>query len=212
MFKKNDGDKLAALESELAGKREAHELAVSNFATTRDKADALADRVARAALTGDLDLQNLEAELEAAERRARAFASARNQVGIEIRELEQRLDLEKTRGQRDASAQFLEGVADQIIAVVTELRPGKAKLQAAMESSRFLTCWHSLSQTWREFSRIIFFLAPAQSRAVTRKRGWPQSGPSRRKSATESGPSSLVRLRPKSRMAGPPAIPACGPQ
>jgi hypothetical protein len=138
MFKlKNDGDKLAALETELTTKRTAHATAVANFATTRDKADRLADLVAHAALTGDFDLQNLEAELEAAERRARAFASARNQVGGEIRELEARLAMEKTRGDREASARYLEGVADQIVSLVADLRPGMARLQAAMESSGF---------------------------------------------------------------------------
>ena len=138
MFKtKTDGDKLAALESELATKRKAHDLAVSNFTETRTKADKLADLVAHAALSGDFDLQNLESELDAAERRARAFASARNQVGAEIRELEARLDLERTRGNRDATASHLESIADQIAAVVAELRPGMAKLQAAMESAAF---------------------------------------------------------------------------
>ena len=138
MFKtKIDGQHLAELESELAGKRKAHALAVSNFAETRDRADALADKVARAALTGDLDLQNLEAELDAAERRARAFASARNQVGAEIRELAARLDHEKTRGQRETTARYLEAIADQIVRLVAELRPGMARLQAAMEASGF---------------------------------------------------------------------------
>ena len=137
MFKiKHDG-RLAELENELAAKRDAHSKALANFTETRDKADTLADKVARAALTGDFDLQNFEAELDAAERRARAFASARNQVGGEIRELEARLAMEKTRGDREASAKYLDNIADQIAAVVAELRPGMARLQAAMESSGF---------------------------------------------------------------------------
>ena len=138
MFKstKNDG-RLAELESDLATKRQAHALAVSNFTATRDKADTLADRVARAALTGDLDLQNLETELKSVERRCRAFASARNAVGGEIREIEALIVLEKTRGQREAAAQYLESVADQIDAVVAELRPGMAKLQSSMEAVGF---------------------------------------------------------------------------
>ena len=139
MFKtaKNDGDKLAALESELNAKRAAHETAVANFTETRDKADVLADRVARAALTGDLDLQNLEAELDAAERRARAFASARNAVGGEIRELESRINLEKTRDKSESAAKYLESIADEIVTLVADLRPGVAKLQALMEAAAF---------------------------------------------------------------------------
>ena len=123
--------------SDLATKRQAHALAVSNFTATRDKADTLADRVARAALTGDLDLQNFETEVESVERRCRAFASARNAVGGEIREIEALIDLEKTRGQREAAAKYLESIADQIDAVVTELRPGMAKLQSSMEAVGF---------------------------------------------------------------------------
>ena len=137
MFTSKSKTAIDQLETELSAKRTAHDLAVANFAETRDKADTLADRVARAALTGDLDLQNLEAELEAAERRARAFASARNQVGIEICELEGQLEVEKTRDKREAAAKYLENVADQIAAVVAELRPGMAKLQSSMEAVGF---------------------------------------------------------------------------
>ena len=137
MFTSKSKTAIDQLETELTAKRDAHEKAVSNFAETRDKADRLADLVAHAALSGDFDLQNLESELDAAERRARAFASARNQVGAEIRELEQRLDHEKNRGQRETAARHLEGIADQIDAVVTELRPGMAKLQSSMEAVGF---------------------------------------------------------------------------
>ena len=134
MFASKSKTAIDQLETELSAKRQSHDTAVANFTETRDKADVLADKVARAALTGDFDLQNLEAELDAAERRARAFASARNQVGAEIRELEQRLDHEKNRGQRETAARHLEGIADQIDAVVADLRPGMVRLQGLMEA------------------------------------------------------------------------------
>ena len=137
MFTPKSKTAIDQLETELATKRAAHDTAVANFTAVRTRADALADQVAAAALVGDFDLQDLEHELDAAERRARAFASARNAVGIEIRELEQRLDHEKTRDKREASAKYLEGIADQIDAVVAELRPGMARLQGLMESSAF---------------------------------------------------------------------------
>ena len=65
MFKstKNDG-RLAELENELAGKRTSARRRRS--ATSRKPGTgpiALAEKVARTALTGDLDLQNLESEL-----------------------------------------------------------------------------------------------------------------------------------------------------
>ena len=139
MFKstKNDGQQLAKLESELNAKRQAHGLAVTNFTATRAKADALADQVAAAALVGDFDLNDLESSLDACERRCRAFAAARNAVGTEIREIESLIVLEKTRGQREEAALYLESVADQIDAVVAELRPGTAKLQSSMEAVGF---------------------------------------------------------------------------
>ena len=135
MFKstKNDGDKLAELEAELTAKRTAHDLAVSNFATTRDKADALADKVARAALTGDLDLQDLELELAAAERRSRAFPAPATRSALKFANLKRG----STTRRREAAAR---------------LRPHILKTLQTRSLPWLLTCdqaWPDCRRQWK---------------------------------------------------------------
>ena len=131
MFKtaKNDGDKLSALKSELNAKRAAHETAVANFTETVTRPTSwltvspaphsLATSTRKISKPNLMRPKGGLGHLQVrATRSAAKFAS-----------LKSRINLEKTRDKSKSAAKYLESIADEIVTLVADLRPGVAKLR-----------------------------------------------------------------------------------
>ena len=75
----------------------------------------------------------------------------------------------KNERQKRGVCGHLEGIADQIAAVVAELRPGMARLQSLMESSGFPDLISFADLNLARIFRTIFSLGWALSQRATRK-------------------------------------------